>query len=480
MGRKKKKVERQTITVVVNGKAVLVIMHPPVPPRTSWYAFWHGLSTSRSTGQSDYEQAVLVVQDMLGNGGKRGHLADAILSNEEFEEIQRRHYQKKQKPDAKERGEKSLESCLDAIAAFKAITGIESIALATPEDCERFQHDALALPKNWRSKYPNSRQDVGNLSANTIDKWSRALQAAFERANANALGRKCIRSVVEERKLLKSNPWHKISWIEGFDREIRQFDPMELISLLDYFDTKWAGVTMATALAKTYLWSWGRRIEIARLRWDEARIVGNEVQGYERHFEIVGKWGVDKWFRIPEPLYQEFVTLKTDSPYVFAAYNRQLREFHQKTRHPWRTNRLKPDYHPEDCGDWFYNRVNDWSKSLPNGAACVHVFRKTSLQYARSGEDLNRQVAADARVGAGVMMTNYVKETDPEMRHRSNRMFARIAAALPTAVALRYGYEPTQIDPLIQRLTEAIVAQNWALANAITADLAKRTDRYAG
>ncbi len=66
------------------------------------------------------------------------------------------------------------------------------------------------------------------------------------------------------------------------------------------------------------------------------------------------------------------------------------------------------------------------------------------------------------------------------MRHRSNRMFARIAASRPPAVALRYGYEPARVDPLIQRLTDAIAAQNWALANAITADLAKRTDRQAG
>ena len=56
-------------------------------------------------------------------------------------------------------------------------------------------------------------------------------------------------------------------------------------------------------------------------------------------------------------------------------------------------------------------------------------------------------------------------------------MFARIAASLPPEVALRYGYEPAKVDPLIQRLNDAIAAQNWALANLITADLAKRTDQ---
>jgi hypothetical protein len=76
-------------------------------------------------------------------------------------------------------------------------------------------------------------------------------------------------------------------------------------------------------------------------------------------------------------------------------------------------------------------------------------------------------------------MTNYVKETDEEMRQRSNRTYSRILASLSPEVARRYGYEPAPVDPLAQRLAEAIAAQNWALANAITAELAKR-DRQAG
>jgi integrase len=249
---------------------------------------------------------------------------------------------------------------------------------------------------------------------------------------------------------------------------------VQLVSLLDYFQTKWPGVTLALALTKVFLWSWGRRNEIAGLTWGDLRLVGDE-----RHFEIVGKWGVEKWFRIPEVLYQDLLKLKSDSPFVFAAYCDQLHRFHENAPRPWLANRLKDEFCPENLGDWFYNRVSDWSKSLPKGVAYVHVFRKTSLQYARSGEDVNRRVAADARVGEGVLMTNYVKETDEEMRQRSNRTYARILASLSPEVACRYGYEPAPVDPLAQRLTEAIAAQNWALANAITAELAKR-DRQAG
>ena len=58
-------------------------------------------------------------------------------------------------------------------------------------------------------------------------------------------------------------------------------------------------------------------------------------------------------------------------------------------------------------------------------------------------------------------MTNYVKETDEEMC-KSNRTYARIVASLSPEIALRYGHEAFVVDPLAQRLNEAITAQNWA------------------
>ena len=37
---------------------------------------------------------------------------------------------------------------------------------------------------------------------------------------------------------LTENPWRKFSWIEGYDKPIRQFDAEELISLLDYLGSE--------------------------------------------------------------------------------------------------------------------------------------------------------------------------------------------------------------------------------------------------
>jgi len=467
------KPQKQRITVVVNSTPITVVLHPPTNARKSWYAYWNGLSTSKSTGHSEYVEAVKAVENMIRNGGERSNLSDTILTDEEFEEIQRQHFAKKTDPMAQKRAAKSLRECLDAISAFKEIVGLHPITKATARDCEKFQHDALQMPKNWRARYPNSRDDLPTLSPTTVDKWSRALQAAWERANRNA-GKKCIRSVVPENKLLSVNPWREFSWVERRSRPIRQFTEEELLGVLDYFEVKFAGVTAALTLVKTFLWSWGRRIEVVNLRWENHHSVGNE-----NHFEIMGKAGVEKWFRVPSGLFEELVALRTGSPFVFAAFSQQLRAFHRSSRHPWRADNISQDFIPANLGDWFYRQISQWSESLPNGSAYVHVFRKTSLQYARSGEDLNRLVAADARLTESVMMTNYVKESDPEMRQKSNRTFHRILASLSPEVARRYGHAISEIDSLKSRHLAAVQVEDWELASKLAAEIAEKR-RQAG
>ncbi len=99
-----------------------------------------------------------------------------------------------------------------------------------------------------------------------------------------------------------------------------------------------------------------------------------------------GKWGVEKWFRIPERLYQELLRIKMDSPFVFAAYNGQLRRFYEQSRFPGLAQMVGDEFKPVNLGDWFHERLAEWSATLPKGHATMHIFRKTSLQYALSGE----------------------------------------------------------------------------------------------
>lgn len=468
---RKPKLTKQTIQVIINGTPVAVILHPPTPARKSWFAYWTGLVSSRSTGQQCLEEAIVVAHDILrrwkeGGEGHRAVVADAILSDDEFEAVQRAHFARKTDPVAKIRAVKTLEECEDAITAFKAITGLSCVAQATPDDCARFQHKALTLPKSWRQKGAQRNESTQTLSPNTVLKWSRSLMAAFERVNRLAARRKCVRGVVDVGKLLTSNPWAQFDWIEGRQRPIRQFDSEDLLSLLSYLETKWPSVTAGTAAAKVFLWSSCRKLEIASLQWSAARVIGSEY-----HFEITGKWGVERWFRIPEQLYRELLSLRTDAPFVFSVYIEQLRQHH--ARRPQVLQMLDAQFVPKRFGRWFYDRVVDWSTTRGDDRAFVHLFRKTTLQYARRGEDINRQVASDARVSESVLMTNYVKETDEELRQKSNRTYQRILASLAPEVAQRYSYVESRTSELEERLETAVAAKNWDLAQAISARLSR-------
>lgn len=469
---RKPKVEKKIVTVVVNGKPVAVTLHPPTASRRSWYAYWVGQTYSRSTGQSDLDQAIKVVEEMIKGSGRRAVVADAVMSDDEFEEIQRVYFGRRRDPAAQVRAQQSLTSCLNAIAAFRKITGLCPVTIATPDDCASFQQRALALPKNWRQAYPKGKEQVECLSPNTVLKWSRSLQAAFERSNRNAVKRRCVRGVVSENKLLSENPWNRFTWIEQKDRAVRQFDGIELLSFLDYLHSTWPEITVAASLAKACLWSAARRREITSLHWDSLRVIGNEY-----HFAIVGKWGVERWFRIPDGLFSELTALRTESSFVFAAYTDQLRCHYQRGARPWASNLIARDFDPERLGDWFLHRLLAWSTDLPKGRATPHIFRKTALQFARQGEDANYRVACDARVSEAVMMTSYVRERDGELRHASNRTFARILAGMPPLLAARYGHASPDPAELEERLQAAIAAKDWTRVAEVSAEIARQESR---
>ncbi len=469
---------KQKITAVVDGSPIKVTLTPPNGSRTSWYAYWTGLVASKSTEQTDFGEAVKVVNDMLQNGGKKKTVSDTRLSDDEFIEIQKRHFAKKTDANAQVRSEKSLRECLGAITAFRQMSGLSPITLATPDDCERFQRKALELPKNWRVPYANNKRSkrrrekmkaVPKLSANTVVKWSVALQAAFERVCRNS-GKKCVRGVVPEAKLLTENPWRHFTWIQGFEKPIRQFDQNELVSLLDYLDNQWTGLTFAPAFFKVMMWSWARRLEVSSLRWSDERKVGSEY-----HFQSTGKWGVMKWFRIPESLRDELEKLRTNSEFVFGCFPQQLQNFHLQAGDNSAARRVRSDFVPHNIGDWMYHQIKNWSDTQKNGAAYLHVFRKTTLQYAFSGEHFEKSVAQDASVSPAVMMTSYARVADEEFRHRSNRTFQRIRNSLSAEVADRYGWKTKPTDHVLERLDQARQCSDWETVARLAQELGRLT-----
>lgn len=463
---RKPKRAKEKITVVVNGKPITAILHPPSSKRTSWFVYTSGWDTSRSTGQKDLQTAVVVAENMIKDGCRRPIIATATLTNEEFEKIQKVHFAKKTDPAAKARAAKTLEDCLDAIAAFKAISGLEHVAQATPDDCERFQREALKRPKNWRQLYPKSKKDYDCISPNTVLKWSRQLQAAFERANRNAGRRKCVRGVVDNTKLLNSNPWNQFQWVEGTRRPIHQFDSDDLLSFLDFLESKWRQVPLAVIAAKIFLWSACRKLEVASLTWESLREIRDEF-----HFEIAGKWGVERWFRIPGSVLHDLSRYRVSSRFVFAAYTQQIRAAH--AANVGCLKKIRDDFSPRNFGRWFYERVKEWSATRVNGRAYVHIFRKTALQLAHDGEDeeSSLNVARDAGVSEHVLLGHYVK---PKLWHKSNRTFRRILAGLPAEVARRYGHVETDGKTIDLQVRQAVNAGEWDKVAALSAELARR------
>lgn len=457
---KKPSNKNNRLTVLVNGDPIEVTLYSPRGNKKTWYAYWSSLNAARSTGQKTYDEAVRVVESMVQNGGQRPEPQQlAVLSDEEFELIQRRHYGKRKDPGKARRALKSLVACLESISAFKALTNLTHVAAATPDDCEKFQHKALDLPFNWRKPKPKgdpNGQIVRSISPNTVVKWSTALQAAFERANRNA-GKKCVRGVVPEHKLLTENPWGQFTWIEGVDREVRQFDSGELISLIDFFEEVFSEIPLAAVFAKICLWTWGRREEVSRLQWEDLRVVSEN----EHHFKIIGKWGVEKWARIPHSLYDNLKRSRTDSTHIFGDFPAQLVSYHLSKNDSRSAKRVRLEFDPVNLGDWMYRKIKDWQIRYGRESAYLHVFRKTTLQYARTGADINRDVASDARIGEGVMMTHYARVEDLERQSQSNRTYKRILNSLSLEVARRYGYEETERELLLDRLEAARLSGNW-------------------
>jgi integrase len=194
----------------------------------------------------------------------------------------------------------------------------------------------------------------------------------------------------------------------------------ELVSLLDYFASEWPGVGFAPAFAKVIFWSWARREEVSSLRWSDERRFGAEC-----HFESTGKWAVRKWFRIPDALRSELEALRTESDFVFGCYPDQLREFYSARQRHFAADRIRRDFSQANLGEWMYRQVRAWSSTLPGGSAYLHVFRKTALQHALSGEHIDQVVAQEAQVTARVMRAikrgQYPKRKSLWRGHESSR-----------------------------------------------------------
>lgn len=270
----------------------------------------------------------------------------------------------------------------------------------------------------------------------------------------------------------RGNPWVEFSWIKDNTEVVpRQFSSSELLSILDYFETKFTKVTVASLAVKVFVWSYARRKDFSGLKWSSLRLIEGEA-----HFDIVGKWRVRMWFRIPARLYEALDANRVKgNDYVFAAYSKQLRRQYEDNLYSKRAKLIRPDFQPTNFGEWIYEHILDWSESHAADPACVHSFRKTGLQHAVDGEFTNKTVASDARLNMRVMTGHYTTEQDRQLREKSNRTFERIAKSLPDDVLSRYGYDPQAANVLQTQLLEAVSKQDWLKVMEITQKLSQIT-----
>lgn len=248
---------------------------------------------------------------------------------------------------------------------------------------------------------------------------------------------------------------------------MRHYSSEELLSILEFFRKRFPLVPIAEYAAQMYLWSYVRRNEIAGLRWDSVRQIGQEV-----HFDITGKWRVRKWFRIPRRLFTNLQSVRDpDNPYVFAAYSKQLQSHHVSQGRHDLAMRVRVEFVPDNFGDWFYEQITRWANSNGYPKACVHAFRNTALQFAVDGAVINDGVAKDAGVHVEVMKKHYTSETERLLREKSNRTFERISQSLDQQVLVCFGYSADTENHLIEQLKNATFNCDWTEVRKLASQL---------
>jgi hypothetical protein len=211
------------------------------------------------------------------------------------------------------------------------------------------------------------------------------------------------------------------------------------------------------------------------LEWKDCRSYQTDI-----HFDFIGKWGIERWARIPILLFEELHRFRNQSSYVFAGYVDQLRDYYLQSQQNHHAMRVGDVYSPKAIADWFHDKLRHWHQSTGAPPATQHVFRKTFLQFARRGDNRAAAVANDARVSKEVLERHYTDEEEEELRQMSNRIFDRLMAGLPLEVLERYGQKVDQITQNKSDLLAAYESGDWPEAARLAAELNRLTKQGDG
>lgn len=230
----------------------------------------------------------------------------AVLTWEEWDAIQVRHFAKKKNQKG---AVKTLEECRKAQRLFIKFTGADSASTVDADMAENSMHECGGTQSKLGENY----------TANGIRKTLSHMSASFNRCRRTA-GKKCVRGVVAQGKLLMVNPYEEVQWVEADDPDPRHFNRDELRAFLNWkylAACPWPPSSprhrsgQGAASKKCTLFDWIDREGFVTIPDGEA------------------KWAKGRVIRLPATLLADMGRFRTAAPYVWAGYVDQLRAYHR-------------------------------------------------------------------------------------------------------------------------------------------------------
>lgn len=412
----KAKPKWKPISVERDGEILTVYLHPPGTFRNPNHWAWscaklkvHGRSLKVETFSAAKER---VIAWFKGEPARKEweKQETSVLTWEDWDAIQVEHVRLRSSDDSdlKRRAERTLQECRNAQRLFVAITKAESATSVDPDTVARFQRECAKRESKYGKPY----------GATTIRKTISHMSASFNRCCPASGKRRCVRGVVPVEKLLATNPFEAVQWVQVENRQPRHFTASELQSL---FTWKFFGACpLASLFARFSLWSCGRLEEMTMLRWDWF-----DSDGYIKIPDSVAKWGKGKTVRIPPALLEEIQAYRIENPFVWAGYVDQLREYHRVLGHHGSVHKIQgfaPQRFRGVCQKW----IGEWAIESKVEGLSHHAFRRTGLQWSREEQirKAEAEYAEAANVNKGVADKSYTRRPERDWADVSYRNIA--------------------------------------------------------
>jgi len=407
------------ISVNVAGRMVQAYLHPPntVKNPKYWYYSCDEIGASRRslkvTTLVDARVAVTsLITDSLTS------VRNAGLSWSEFRAIQVTHFG--MRANEKKSG-RTLEAGNCSLRMFLALVNPESPGDVTPDMVGRFQ--ILCREKGY--------------SPATVHKALTHLSSGFNRCCASS-GRRCIRGVVDDSKLLGSNPFMHVRWIEPRVSVKRQFGVDDIKNLMSW--PKIGKIPSSRLFIQVSLWSAGRIEEMTEIKpeWLDGC--------YLTIPDSVAKWGKGRCVRFPESIAAQLAK-------GWRSFPEELRQHHRSVGKSNLAVQVM-DFEPRRFQYRMQRIIRDWAYRNNVRGLSHHSLRRTALQWSREQQIRKSEAgyAEASNVNLSVGNTHYTVEP---RRLLADIVYANISHELyRNGLAEMFGLDQNQskVDSVIDLL----------------------------